>query len=63
MTPATGTITPRLLSVPDAAVYIGRTAGATMRLIERRAFPAVRADRRVQVDRIDLDRWIERSKE
>ena len=51
------------MSVEDAAVYLGRTRRAVESLVAAKAFPAVRADRRVQLDRVDLDDWIARSKE
>lgn len=54
--------TKRLLSLSEAAVYIGRSPRAVRALIASRAFPAVEADRRVFIDRKDLDAWIERYK-
>ncbi len=56
-------ITPRLLSIPQTATYLGRSVGAVQKLVERRAFRVVKSDRRVFVDRLDLDRWIEGGKE
>ena len=52
----------RLLTLKQAAEYIGRSPRAVRALIAGRAFPAVDHDRRVFVDRADLDAWIERSK-
>lgn len=52
----------RLLSLQDASEYISRSPRAVRALIAARAFPAVEADRRVFVDRQDLDTWIERHK-
>ena len=54
--------TRRLLSVPEAADYLGRTVWAVRGLIDNGKLPAVRLDRRVQIDRLDLDRLIERCK-
>ena len=51
-------ITPRLLSVEQAGQYLGRTPGAIRQLIYRGYFPAVKAGRRVQIDRYDLDKFI-----
>ena len=52
----------RLLSVPEAAEYLGRTPWAVRGLIDNGKLPVVRLDRRVQIDRLDLDRLIERCK-
>ena len=53
---------PRLLTIDQAAVYLGRTRQATERLASSGRIPTVRADRRVLVDRLDLDRWIDDNK-
>ena len=53
---------PRLLTVKDAATYIGRTEQAVQHLIHRRELVVVRRGRRVHLDRGDLDRWIETDK-
>ena len=53
---------PRLLTVKDAAAYIGRTEQAIQHLIHRRELVVVRRGRRVHLDRGDLDRWIETNK-
>jgi hypothetical protein len=52
----------RLLSVPEAARYIGRSATAMRHLVKAGIVPSVRRDHRVFVDRQDLDHWIEMSK-
>ena len=52
----------RLLSLDEAGEYIGRTSRSVRALIASHQFPGVEADRRVFVDREDLDKWIERSK-
>jgi excisionase family DNA binding protein len=54
--------TPRLLTVKEAAAYIGRTEQAVQNLIHRRDIVVVRRGRRVHIDRGDLDRWIEANK-
>lgn len=55
--------TQRLLNIDEAASYLGRTPGALRMLIFRGAIPIVRlGDRRVQLDRVDLDRLIDSSK-
>jgi excisionase family DNA binding protein len=50
---------PRLLTVDDAAAYIGRTPKALRHMIASGTVPAVREGSRVHLDRADLDRWIE----
>ena len=52
----------RLLDVPAAAEYIGRSPSALRNLIARGTIPCVRRDGRVQLDRQDLDNWLELGK-
>ena len=52
----------RLLDVPAAADYIGRSPSALRHLIAKGTVPCVRRDGRVQLDRRDLDNWVELSK-
>jgi excisionase family DNA binding protein len=56
-------VRPRLLTVEQAAVYLGRTKEAVQHMIASGKIPTVRADRRVFVDRQDMDRWIEDCKQ
>ena len=56
-------IAPRLLTVDQAAVYIGRSKDAVQHMVSARKLPVVRDGRRVFLDIRELDRWIERSKE
>ncbi len=53
---------PRLLSVRQAAEYIGRSEDAIRRLEAKKVIPGVRGDGRLQFDRKDLDAWIDISK-
>ena len=53
----------RLFNVAQAAEYLGRTPDAVKHLIAEGSLRAVRCDRRVFLDRADLDRWIEEHKE
>jgi excisionase family DNA binding protein len=53
---------PRLLSVDEAAAYIGRTPKALRHMIANGIVPAIREGSRVHLDRADLDRWIEMRK-
>jgi excisionase family DNA binding protein len=55
-------VQPLLLSVRDAAVYIGRSEQAVQHIIFNREIPVVRFGRRVHLDRRDLDVWIEKNK-
>jgi excisionase family DNA binding protein len=58
-----GRLAPRLLTIDQAALYIGRSREATQHLASSGNIPTVRTDRRVFLDRLDLDRWIEEHKE
>jgi len=53
----------RLLTVEQAAQYLGRTKEAVQHLIAAGKLPRVRFDRRVYLDIVDLDRLIEKSKD
>jgi excisionase family DNA binding protein len=53
---------PRLLSVAQAAAYVGRTQKALRHMIGSGAIPAVREGSRIHLDRADLDTWIEMRK-
>jgi excisionase family DNA binding protein len=48
----------RLLTVEQAATYLGRTKQAVQHMVASGKLPTVRSDRRVFVDVEDLDRWI-----
>lgn len=52
----------RLFSLPEAALYLGRSTWSVRRLIWGGEIPSVRAGRRVHVDVQDMDRFIERNK-
>ena len=49
----------RLLTIDQVAVYLGRTREAVEQLASSGRIPTVRADRRVFLDRLDLDKWID----
>ena len=55
-------VKPRLFSIEQAAVYLGRTAKAVRCLIDTGAFPTVRTDGRIMLDVRDLDVWIDQGK-
>jgi excisionase family DNA binding protein len=52
-------ITPRLLTVKEAALYLGRSVSAIYHLIGRREIPVIRRGRHVRLDRLEIDRWLE----
>jgi excisionase family DNA binding protein len=58
----TSSITPRLLSIEEAARYLGRTKDSMQHLIAAGAIRTVRSDRRVFLDIRDLDTWIDQNK-
>jgi excisionase family DNA binding protein len=49
----------RLMTVAEAAKYLGRTPWAVRSLIASEALPVVREGRSVHLDRKELDRWID----
>jgi excisionase family DNA binding protein len=53
---------PALLTVKQAAVYLGRSEQAVQHLIFQKELPVVRMGRRVHLDRRDLDAFIEKHK-
>jgi excisionase family DNA binding protein len=56
------TIEPRLLSQHDAATYLAISYWTLRDLIFRREIPFVKIGRRILVDRMDLDAYLDRSK-
>jgi len=53
---------PRLMSVNEAATYIGRTPKALRHMIASGTVPVVREGSRLHLDRADLDQWVEMRK-
>ena len=53
---------PRLLSQQDAAGYLGVSYWTIRDLVFRRELPFVKIGRRILVDRMDLDAYLDRSK-
>lgn len=53
----------RLLTVREAAEYLGRSTTAVYDLAEKGKIPVVRIDRRIQFDLRDLEILIETAKE
>jgi excisionase family DNA binding protein len=52
----------RLYSIPEAAVYLGRTDWAIREMVWAGKIPCIRDGRRVLLDVNDMDRWIEKQK-
>jgi excisionase family DNA binding protein len=52
----------RLLTVKEAAAYIGRSESAIYHLVARREIAVVRHGRNLRFDVKELDRWIEGDK-
>jgi excisionase family DNA binding protein len=55
-------IKPRLLSVKEAASYPGRSVPSIRELIWAGSLPIIRVGRRIHVDILDLEKWIEQHK-
>ena len=56
-------VRPRLLTVEQAATYLGRTKASVQHMVSDGSLPTVRSDRRVFLDVLDLDRWITQHKQ
>ena len=52
----------RLLTVPEAAEYIGRTVHGIRQMVRQHKIPVVRIDKKVMFDVQDLDKMIEANK-
>jgi excisionase family DNA binding protein len=52
----------RLYSISEAASYLGRSVWSIRELIWKGSLPCVREGRRIHLDIIDLDQWIEKRK-
>ena len=55
-------VEPRLLSQQEAAHYLGISYWTVRDLVFRRDIPFIKIGRRVLVDRLDLNAYLERSK-
>ena len=51
-----------MFTLPEAALYLGRSTWSVRRLIWSGDLPSVRAGRRVHVDVRDMDGFIDRNK-
>ncbi len=52
----------RLYSIPEAAEYLGRSVWSVRELIWNGKLPCVKVGRRIHLDILDLDQWIDRNK-
>lgn len=55
-------VQPRLLTVAQAAVYLGRTEKAIRHLVASGSLPSVRSDLWIMMDVQDMDAWIRANK-
>jgi len=62
VTPIVAISGPRLLSVKDAAAYLGAHLWAIRQMVRNRELPYVQIGRKHLIDRLDLDRYIEKIK-
>ena len=56
-------VRPRLLTVEQAATYLGRSKASVQHMVSDGGLPTVRSDRRVFLDVLDLDHWITQHKQ
>jgi excisionase family DNA binding protein len=52
----------RLLTVPQAAEFLGRTDKAIRQLVHKKTIPVVRIDRAIRIDRRDLEALVEQNR-
>lgn len=55
-------LTPRLLTLSQAATYLGLTTDALKAKVHMGRIPTVELDKKLRFDRLDLDRIIDQSK-
>lgn len=55
-------LAPRLLTLSQAAIYLGLTADALKAKVHMGRIPTVDLDKKLRFDKLDLDRIIEESK-
>jgi excisionase family DNA binding protein len=54
--------TKRLYSIPEAALYLGRTVWAVREMLYGGKMPFIKDGKRVLLDIRDMDTWIENNK-
>ncbi len=57
-----GLLVPRLLTLDQAATYLGLTKDALKAKVHLGRIPTVELDKKLRFDRLDLDHMIEKSK-
>ena len=62
MRQASEQIKPRLLTVKEAAIYLGRSIPSLRELIWAGSLPIIRVGKRIHLDIEDLGKWIEQHK-
>jgi excisionase family DNA binding protein len=60
--PAVHIVGPRLVSPKDAAAYLSMSVDVVREMIQKRQIPYILNGRRYLLDRLDLDRYIEKIK-
>jgi len=60
--PAVQIVGPRLVSPKDAAAYLSMSIDVVRAMIQKRQIPYILNGRRYLLDRLDLDRYIEKIK-
>lgn len=60
--PVTVRLQKRLYSIPEAAQYLGRTPWAVREMIWAGKIRYVKDGKRILLDILDIDKWIEESK-
>jgi len=60
--PAVAISGPRLLSVKDAATYLGAHLWAIRQMVRNSELPYVQIGRKHLIDKVDLDKFIEKNK-
>jgi excisionase family DNA binding protein len=56
---STATLSKKLLTIKEAAVYLGRSETAIYRLVAKRDIPVVRHGRNLRFELRSLDAWVE----
>jgi excisionase family DNA binding protein len=53
------TVSPRMLTIPQAAAYVGASVKFIRSLIWKRELRYIKAGKRFVIDRAELDRWLD----
>ncbi|HUV51321.1 MAG TPA: helix-turn-helix domain-containing protein [Anaerolineae bacterium] len=55
-------ISKRLYSIPEAAIYLGRSVWGIREMVWANKLPCIKDGRRVLLDIQDMNKWIEQNK-